>query len=52
MEFIKRRVCYWILQWVRLVSALVGIITLGLVDGLALRAEAWYLDLNTNFNGN
>ena len=37
------RFLFWCLQWLRLVSAIVGVLTLGFID-YSLEAEEWFLD--------
>jgi hypothetical protein len=48
-DFIARRGGYWLLQWWRLGSAVVGVLTLGFVDG-TLRGERMYLDMMARRN--
>lgn len=45
-DYIMRRGLYWIVQWMRLFSATIGILTFGYID-FGLKCEAWYLDTMT-----
>lgn len=48
-DFAVRRGLYWIVQWMRLFSAAVGIMTFGYID-FCLNCESWYLDTMTKWN--
>lgn len=48
-DFAVRRGLYWIVQWMRLFSATLGVITFGYLD-FGLKCEGWYLDMMTRWN--
>ena len=48
-NFAMRRGLYWIVQWMRLFSAALGVLTVGYLD-LGLKCEGWYLDTMARWN--